>query len=136
MFVPLNKASSGLRRRCGWLAPLLLLILLFAALLQTPVARSEERRFELTLINGEPPGGAPTFQVAENDEVYLSVTSDGPGELHLHGYDLKLPLEPGGSADMRFPANLTGRYPAALHQDSHGGAHGSGALFYLEVYPK
>jgi hypothetical protein len=137
MFVLTKKQRSCLRRRCGLLAPLLLSLLLLAGLAAAPGASGAERQFELTLIEGEPLGGAPTFQVTQGDEVAILVTSDGEGELHLHGYDLALPLEPGQVTALRFQAGLSGRYPAALHHHRQGGGgHGTGALFYLEVYPQ
>lgn len=137
MFVLTKKQRSWLRRRCGLLAPLLLSLLLLAGLAAAPGVSGAERRFELTLTQGVPPGGVPTFQVTQGDEVAILVASDGKGEVHLHGYDLALPLEPGQVAELRFHAGLSGRYPAALHHDPQGGeGHGTGALFYLEVYPQ
>lgn len=49
--------------------------------------------------------------VTEGDQVTLHITSDQPVELHLHGYDRALDLEPGVPATLALDAKLTGNFP-------------------------
>ena len=75
------------------------------------------------------------IRVTEGDVVELRWISDEPVELHLHGYDIKIEVQPGEPASMVVDAFATGRFPI----ESHGGGnegHGEEALTFLEVYPK
>jgi len=76
------------------------------------------------------------LRVIEGDQVELHWLSIEPVELHLHGYDIELMVEPGLTAVMRFKARATGRFPVTTHGSSgHGGGHHN-TLLYFEVYPK
>ena len=83
---------------------------------------------------------APSDQLiraTHDDLVVLRFSSDESGELHLHGYDIKIELKPDAATEVRFEAAATGRFPFTSHGfgDEHGHSHGHGALMYLEVYP-
>lgn len=106
------------------------LLLFGMSLVQTDGAEAEERVFRVTLSGGSAPEGAPTFRVREGDSVTLEITSDRALEVHLHGYDLQLRLQPGKEASLRLEARHSGRFPAEGH-----GAAATVPLFYLEVLP-
>ncbi|HSW11988.1 MAG TPA: hypothetical protein VLI06_04065 [Solimonas sp.] len=63
------------------------------------------------------------------DEVVLRITSDHDDELHLHGYDLSLPLRAGRPGELRFRAEHSGRFDCELH-------HHHLDLATLEVLPQ
>ncbi len=75
------------------------------------------------------------IKLAEGERVVLRWISDEAVELHIHGYDLKLQLEPGKPATMEVEAFATGRFPVMSHGWGAGG-HGHEALTYLEVHPR
>ena len=50
------------------------------------------------------------IEVDEGDRVNLRITSDGPLEFHLHGYDLEEEIEPDEPAKLSFDATITGRF--------------------------
>ncbi len=52
--------------------------------------------------------------VTLGDEVTIRATSDAPGELHLHGYDLFLELDPAGSVELTFVADIPGIFEMEL----------------------
>ena len=60
--------------------------------------------------------GSVTTDVGDRVEVELgsvvaiSVESDVAEEIHLHGYDVLVDIEPGGSAILRFTADVPGRF--------------------------
>jgi hypothetical protein len=56
----------------------------------------------------------------------------------MHGYDLTAQLEPGMPATFSFAAKIAGRFPVEAHRmgPAGNGRHLSGALFYVEVYPR
>ena len=66
------------------------------------------------------------YEVSFGDTVEVRVTSDVAEEVHLHGYDLYLQLEPGAEVTLTFEARLPGVWEAELHP-SHR------ELFQLQV---
>ncbi len=66
------------------------------------------------------------YEVSFGDTVEVRVTSDVAEEVHLHGYDLYLQLEPGATVTLTFEADLPGVWEAELHP-SHR------ELFQLQV---
>ncbi|MDP9143002.1 MAG: hypothetical protein M3O62_19700 [Pseudomonadota bacterium] len=75
------------------------------------------------------PGTAEPLQVQVGDEVELSITTSEDDELHLHGYDLALPLRAGEPGTLRFVAEHAGRFELELH-------HAHAELGVLEVSPR
>lgn len=62
------------------------------------------------------------------EEVVFTVTSDTADEVHVHGYDITVPLTPGEPATVRFQAEIPGVFEVELH--------GSGLLLtQLRVTP-
>lgn len=105
-------------------------LLAAAAALAEPLAQ-----FELTLQNGKLVGGPALLKVRQGTRVELIWSSDKVAEIHLHGYNLFLHLQPGQSSLMSIEAKATGRFSITLHEKSPSGGHGHGALTYLEVHP-
>ena len=79
----------------------------------------------VTLVDGRIEGER-RYEVSFGDTVEVRVTSDVAEEVHLHGYDLLLQLEPGAEVILEFEANLPGVWEAELHP-SHR------ELFQLQV---
>ena len=88
---------------------------LFFALRPGPSATEapRERILEARVAGGEMEPGE--LSVTEGDEVTLRVSSDEPVELHLHGYDIEGEVSPDEPADLRFEADLTGRFEIEDH---------------------
>jgi hypothetical protein len=79
-----------------------------------------------TVIGGQPEGGVRSYLVEVGMTVEITVVSDTPDEVHLHGYDIEGDLEPGVPFIMTFTASQTGSFEVELHD--------SGALLlYLDV---
>jgi hypothetical protein len=81
-----------------------------------------------------------TIRVTQGASVELAFTTDEPIELHLHGYDQLLTVQPGLAATMRVDAKIAGRFPIAGHRfgrDAGGSRSTSHAvLLYLEIHPR
>jgi len=75
--------------------------------------------------------GANVIRLTQGETVSLEWQSDTAMELHLHGYDLEIVLQPGKPATIPFRAHASGRFPLT----SHGAGHGHAALLYIEVHP-
>jgi len=75
------------------------------------------------------------IKATQGEAIELRWTSDEAVELHLHGYDVELEVEPDEPASMVVDAYATGRFPVESHGWG-GGGHGDEALIFLEVYPQ
>ena len=65
------------------------------------------------IVGGEP-GEIVRTTVHKGDPVRVVVRGDIRDEVHIHGYDLKADVAPGRPADIRFEADLTGRFEIEL----------------------
>ena len=85
-----------------------------------------ERTVTIELEGGALAGDASTWQVNQDDEVTLVVSTDEPVSFHLHGYDFEADIDPGDPATFVFTANATGSFPITIHTapaDGHGDGH-------------
>jgi plastocyanin len=64
---------------------------------------------------GEAVGGPAEIQVKNGDTVVIVVSADALDDIHLHGYDIEKPAEPGQPARFRFKANLEGEFEIESH---------------------
>lgn len=60
-------------------------------------------------------GGPADIQATKGDTVAFTVSSDEPGEVHVHGYELMRDVAPGAPATLSFEATLDGIYDVELH---------------------
>jgi len=102
-------------------------------------ADAPEKTFSMTVVRGALPAEQRLLRVEKGDAVRLRLTSDAPGEIHLHGYRLEAKLTPGTPAELAFKAYATSRYPFEWHGAGDAGKTGSRhgpQLATLEVRPK
>jgi len=103
-------------------------------------ADSSEKTLDLTITGGAVPAAQRLLRVQKNDAVRLRVTSDAPGEIHLHAYRVQAALAPGAPAEFSFVAFATGRYRIEWHPASARGeppvGHHAPPLATLEVRPR
>ena len=65
-----------------------------------------------------------TIKVRQGDMVTLKIEADGPGEFHLHGYDIEQDVGAGEVTDFFFEADITGRFKITFHySEKEGGEH-------------
>ena len=69
---------------------------------------------EVVVSGGAVRGGSRRERVAVNEKVTLRVTADIADEVHVHGYELKAPVEPGRPAEVQFTANIPGVFEVEL----------------------
>lgn len=99
--------ASMLRRPLIVVVAALALIALFVAL-RPAIGGPQERSFDLAIARD---GMAPReIRVLEGDGVTLRISADRDVRFHLHGYDLKVDVRPGGPATLAFRADRTGRF--------------------------
>ena len=105
--------------------------------------KSAEKFFDLTLTQGALPAAQRTLRVEQDDAVRLRVSSDEPGELHMHAYRIRLNVSKDAPAETRFKAFASGRYRLEWHAADHAPAaltkppgHHGPPLAALEVRPR
>lgn len=98
-----------------------------------------ERVLELRIARRKIENATATIRVMAGDRIELRWTTDEATTVHLHGYDLKLALDPATEGYMRVEANATGRFPISVHgfgAATDKDAHREVVLLYLEVHPR
>jgi plastocyanin len=64
---------------------------------------------------GKVVGGPPDIKVQKGDHIRIVVSSDAHDDIHLHGYDIEKPVEPGAPAQFNFTANIEGIFEIESH---------------------
>ena len=108
-------------------------VVLVAFQLVSREGAAETRAFELAVRNGELPAELRVVHVRQGDDVMLRWTTDKALTIHLHGYDIEMPLTPAGAVSMRFTARASGRFPVEIHAHGRGGHR---VLAHVEVHPR
>jgi len=75
---------------------------------EAQVARIEIR-------GGEVVGGPADIKVTKGDVVRIVVSADAHDDIHLHGYDIEKPVDPGRPARFRFTADVEGIFELESH---------------------
>lgn len=81
---------------------------------QLPSPQDNSKSFDLVINNKKISKGSETIKVTQGDDVIINITSDEPEELHLHGYDVSVQFEKDQAVQLKFNANLSGRFPFEL----------------------
>jgi hypothetical protein len=101
---------------------------------------AEAERFSIVIRGRSVEGPQRTIRATQGTMLELAFAADETVELHLHGYDRHLTVQPGGEAVMRLDAKLAGRFPIEAHRfgGSAGGSPSRGhvVLLYLEIHPR
>jgi|KBSMisStaDraftv2_1062788.scaffolds.fasta_scaffold407476_2 hypothetical protein len=102
-----------------------------------PLRAAEPVTIEIEVRKRKPEGGVRTVRITRDDTFVLRVRADEKLEVHLHGYELLLRVEPGNISSVRAAAKLVGRFPVTAHwPKGEGASHAEPALLYLEVHPR
>ena len=122
-----------------WLKRLVLGLMAAAVTGIALAAALPEKLYTLTIAGNALPAEQRLIKVTKDDRVRLLVTSDAPGNLHLHGYRVDIKLVPGKRAEFVFRAYATGRYPFEWHgadETVKAAKHHGPEFAVLEVHPK
>jgi hypothetical protein len=114
--------------------------ILFGSLAPSQVCSAEAERFLIVIRGRTVDGSYRTIRTTQGAMLELAFAADEIVDLHLHGYDRHLTVQPGEEAVMRLDAKLTGRFPIEAHR--FGGPAGASpsrghvVLLYLEIHPR
>jgi hypothetical protein len=97
---------------------------------------------ELRVVDGALPAGQRLLRARKGDALRWRITSNLPGEVHLHAYRISVALQPGRPAELAFTAHATGRFRLEWHAATRSaasaaaGSHHAPPLAVLEVHPR
>lgn len=74
------------------------------------------KRITVTVAHGKATGDTGRVSVPTGTPVTLVVTSDVADEVHVHGYDIEKPLQPGKATTLTFTADVPGVFEVELHK--------------------
>jgi hypothetical protein len=118
----------------------LLLVIAVCAAVSVRAAGVPEKSFEFSIVKGSVAAPQRSIKVDKGDALRLRISSDAPGELHLHGYRESVTLTAGKTTELALTAFATGRYPFEWHpagaSTAGGSRHRGPPLATLEVRPK
>ena len=69
----------------------------------------------IQLRGGQVVGGPADITVQKGDRVRIVVSADADDDIHLHGYDIEKPAEPGRPARFNFTADIEGIFEIESH---------------------
>jgi hypothetical protein len=105
-----------------------------------PAAAERCKPLDLRLVAGRLEGGTRTVRYTRGDRIVMRWVSDRNLTLHLHGYDVALPLSPAVEATLVVEARIVGRFPLTAHfpAPAAGAAEHprERTLLYVEVRPE
>jgi hypothetical protein len=69
---------------------------------------------KIVIEDGQPVGGVAELEFTVGDAIRFEVVSDVAEEVHMHGYDVSMDVEAGGSVQFDVPATLDGVFEVEL----------------------
>ena len=82
---------------------------------KTQTAEAKPQPASVTVRDGRPAGGVKTLGFSSGESAHIDLTSNRPGEIHLHGYDIEKRLQPGKTTVVRFKADIEGIFELEDH---------------------
>ena len=74
------------------------------------------REVTVSIVDGSVSPAPTRIEVARGQTVRVTVTSDVPDMVHVHGYDRSVTLQPGTAGTVEFVADLDGLYDVETHE--------------------
>jgi hypothetical protein len=93
------------------------------------------RTFDFEFANGKAVGGAKDVSATQGDHLTVTLRTDVPAELHVHGYELAKDIDAGGTGSIKFTADTTGEFEIEAHHLVHGEEETGVELATLQVNP-
>lgn len=92
----------------------------------------EPHVFHLFLEGGRAAPTPPTMHTSQGQQVRLGFHSDAPLMLHLHGYDVLMPIAPEAPFDLRFEVTRPGTFTVDVHEAN--GSHRTIAILVVSPF--
>ena len=104
-----------------------------------PANAAEPIRISIAIKNRKVDAGQRLVRISQGDTLELAFSSDEAAELHLHGYDQLVAVEPSKRALLRVEAKIAGRFSLEAHSFGKSAGrrkHTRVVLLYVEVHPR
>jgi hypothetical protein len=95
----------------------------------------QSRTFAFELADGQAVGGAKDISATQDDHLTVTLKTDVPAELHIHGYELSKDIDAGQEGSIAFTADATGEFEVEAHHLVHGEEGPGVSLATLTVNP-
>jgi hypothetical protein len=95
----------------------------------------EDRSVSLRFAKDKPVGGTQDVSVTQGDHLTVTLQTDVPAELHIHGYELSKDVDAGETGSIKFTADTTGEFEVEAHHLTHGEEGMGVELARLQVNP-
>jgi hypothetical protein len=82
---------------------------------ETQTAEAKPKPPTVSIRGGKPAGGVKTIEFSSGSSARIDITTDKPAEVHLHGYDIEKPVQPGKTTVLRFKAKIEGIFTLEDH---------------------
>ena len=82
-----------------------------------PSAAPADKTFEISFAEGKAAGDTGRLKISVGDSVSITIRSLRADEVHLHGYDLTVPVRAGLPAVLTFDATIPGVFALELEDD-------------------
>jgi FtsP/CotA-like multicopper oxidase with cupredoxin domain len=82
----------------------------------TETAPAKPAVHRIQIRDGKVVGGTAAIKVTKGDKVTIVMSANAPDDVHLHGYDIEKPVEPGKPATFRFTADIEGIFEIESHK--------------------
>jgi plastocyanin len=82
---------------------------------ETTQAPAGAQAVRIQIRGGKVVGGPADIKVTKGDKVSVVVSADAHDDIHLHGYDIEKPVEPGKPARFQFTADIEGIFEIESH---------------------
>jgi plastocyanin len=79
-------------------------------------APAQPQATKIDIRGGKVAGGPAEIHAKNGDTVVIVVSADAPDDVHLHGYDIEKPVEPGKPATFKFTADIEGIFEIESHK--------------------
>ena len=96
-------------------------------------APTDERLINLAIANRETTTTREDLRVTQGETVRLIFTTDEPGEIHLHGYDLTAEVSPAHPGELVFEATTAGAFGINFHVLGADAVHSGTATVVSET---
>lgn len=81
-----------------------------------PSGEQADVTINVTVANGKVNPSGANIKVNAGQTVLITAVSDAPDQLHIHGYDKELQLQPGKPASVKFTADMKGTFEVETHE--------------------
>jgi hypothetical protein len=93
------------------------------------------KTFDFELANGKPVGNMQDISATQGDHLTVTLKTDVPAELHVHGYEKSTDVAAGKTGSVSFTADATGEFEVEAHHLVHGDEGPGEELATLQVNP-